>query len=264
MKTWHALAIIAILLFAGCTAVAGPERKTQSELVDVGGHSLNFVVTEGNGPTVLLEAGQGADSSMWSAVQSILANTTDYRVISYDRAGFGKSEADPGDYSIAREVSALEAGLSRLNATGGVIYVAHSYGAFLAQEYAARNPGKVKAFVLADPNTACFNVNGGFDAVWLPPPYQNTSDANKRVLYAYPLTINEMNLVPPYPSVPMVVVTSGFPPVPAGSMAALWRSCQQKLVQGNAHGEYWIAQNSSHLIPIDDPGIIVAAIRKAG
>jgi len=229
-------------------------------MLDVGGHKLNFVVTEGAGATVLLEAGQGADSSMWAAVQGALASTTNYRVISYDRAGFGKSEQDGANYSIAREVAGLEAGLQQLGVNGSMIYVAHSYGAFLAQEYSARNPGKVRAIVLVDPNNVCFNDNGGLSVVWSPPPY-NVSAANQRILYAYPNTIAEMRAVPSYPSVPTIVITSGKPPVPA-NFTALWRECHQQLVQGNAQGEYWLAENNTHFIAQENPALVVAAIEK--
>ena len=255
MQRWHALAIVAFIFIAGCAGT-----RTESKMIDVGGHSLNFVVTEGSGQTVILEAGQGADSTMWAAVQEMLANTTNYRVISYDRAGFGKSEPDPGNYSVAREVSALEAALQKLGGADSVIYVAHSYGAFLAQEYSARNPGKVKALVLVDPNNVCFNDNGGLAAVWAPPPY-NVSEANQRILYAYPGTIAEMRTAPAYPSVPTIVITSGKPPVPSGNMSSLWCECHQKLVDGNPQGELWLAENNTHFIAQENPSLVVAAIK---
>ncbi len=230
-------------------------------MIDVGGHKLNFVVTEGSGSTVLLEAGQGAASSMWAGVQSLLANTTNYRVISYDRAGFGKSEPDSANYSIAREVAGLEAGLQQLGVNGSIIYVAHSYGGFLAQEYAARNPGKVRAIVLVDPNNACFNTQGGLSAVYAPPPY-NVSAANQRILYAYLATVEEIARAPAFPAVPTIVISSGKPPVPAGNMTAIWHQCHQSLAQGNSQGEYWLAENNTHFIAQENPALVVAAIEK--
>ncbi len=259
VKRPHMLLILAIIFLIGCTGISG--RQAKSKMIDVGGHSLNFEVIEGTGQTIILETGQGADSSMWSGVQGILKNTTNYRVISYDRAGFGKSEPGRGNYSIAGEVASLEAGLGRLGVNSSIIYVAHSYGAFLAQEYAARNPGKVRALVLVDPNTACFNNDAsGFASVWSPPPY-NASAANQRILYAYPAIAQHMANVAPYPDVPTIVITSGKPPVPA-NLTALWRACHQKLLESKTHGEFWLAENNSHLIAQENPGLVVAAIEK--
>ena len=103
--------------------------------VDVGGYRLHFKVTSGRKPTVLLEAGGGLDSSSWDAVQEPLARATGSRVISYDRAGLGSSDAATyGSYDIVKEVTALHRGLEKLGLTDNLILVGMSYGAFLVQE----------------------------------------------------------------------------------------------------------------------------------
>ena len=67
--------------------VAGGQR------FDIGGRAL-YLDCRGTGtPTVVLEAGSGADSSTWAAVHDELAATT--RTCAYDRAGRGRS--DPRD-----------------------------------------------------------------------------------------------------------------------------------------------------------------------
>src|SRR5437870_3421999 len=76
-------------------------------LIDVGDHKLHFVVTKAGEPTILLEAGGGADASQWEAIQQKLANETNATIISYNRAGYGKSELPNTPYNLKKEVQDL-------------------------------------------------------------------------------------------------------------------------------------------------------------
>jgi len=256
--------ILSAIILLALIMIMGPSEKhtTTEKSIEVGGNLMNFRITTGNETTILFESGQGADSTQWTLIQDRLANTTNYTMISYDRAGFGKSGMATGEYSIRQEIVMLESGLRQLGVKGEVVYVAHSYGGFLAQAYAADNPAKVKALVLADPNTVCFNEEGGFSTLWKAPPYPNASAANQRVLLAYPQTVREMNAMPPYPkNIPIIVISSGEPPV--GDMTNLWRDCHQKIIEGNPQGEFWLAVENTHNIPGENPALVVAAIKKA-
>ena len=67
-----------------------PPYEARGERHDIGGRSL-YLDCRGEGrPTVVLEAGSGADSATWSAVHDALAATT--RTCAYDRAGRGRSD----------------------------------------------------------------------------------------------------------------------------------------------------------------------------
>src|SRR6476660_5455667 len=63
------------------------------QMVDVGGYRLHINCTGTGSPTVVIDAGLGDWSLMWSWVQGETAKTT--RVCTYDRAGMGFSEAGP-------------------------------------------------------------------------------------------------------------------------------------------------------------------------
>lgn len=126
------------------------------KMVDVGGYRLHFDCVGNGEPTILLEAGGGSFSLGWVSVQSAAANATRTRVCSYDRAGLGWSDENPGPYSIAGEVEALRRGLTVLGVTGKLVFVGHSYGGFMAQLYASRFPQDVIGLVLVDPNTVTF------------------------------------------------------------------------------------------------------------
>ena len=96
----------------------------------IDGHQMHLNCTGEGSPTIVLEAGGGADSLAWSKVQPELSKTT--RVCSYDRAGMGWSTPAPGPRDADAIVSELHAllqqagvdGPNRLNGTlhGGYVY----------------------------------------------------------------------------------------------------------------------------------------------
>ena len=77
-------------------------------LVDVGGYRLKINCTGSGSPIVVLESGLGDALSEWRPVQLQISRFT--RVCSYDRAGYGESDAGPlprTSLQISRELHAL-------------------------------------------------------------------------------------------------------------------------------------------------------------
>lgn len=113
--------------------------------------NLHCVGAEAGGPTVILEGGWTAITPSWRKVQVELAKTT--RVCSYDRAGYGFSDAGP----MPRTALALTQDLEALTKAAGLkapyVLVAHSLGAFNARLFVDRNRDKVAGLVLVDPAT---------------------------------------------------------------------------------------------------------------
>src|SRR5438105_10237 len=81
------------------------------QLVDVGGYHLHVNCTGTGSPTVVIDAGLGDWSTVWSWVQPEVAQTT--RVCTYDRAGSGWSEAGPQPRTAQAFVSDLHAALTQ-------------------------------------------------------------------------------------------------------------------------------------------------------
>src|SRR5690348_16345260 len=130
-------------------------------MVDVGGYRLHFRIIEGSGTPILFESGSGTDLSTWDTILRPLAHTTHATLITYERAGFGKSELDSSNVDVDKHgllqgVEALKTGLEKLGYHGKIMLVASSFGGFYATLFAARNPQAVKATVLIDANLACW------------------------------------------------------------------------------------------------------------
>ncbi|MBO0685944.1 MAG: alpha/beta hydrolase [Candidatus Dormibacteraeota bacterium] len=99
-------------------------------------------------PVVVLEAGHGDAAQAWSGVVPLVAAGT--RVIAYDRAGLGASDADPALPTVDRRLTDLAALIEHARAAPCVL-AGHSWGGILAWALACRRPDLVAGLVLVDP-----------------------------------------------------------------------------------------------------------------
>ena len=118
-------------------------------LVDAGGFRLHLHCTGTGTPAVVLEAALGGSSISWSLVQPSVARLT--RVCSYDRAGFGWSDAGPMPRTAGRVADELRVVLDRGGVPPPYVLVGHSFGGFVMRIFAARHPSDVAGLVLVDP-----------------------------------------------------------------------------------------------------------------
>jgi len=131
------------------TKITYPELGT---MVDVGGHRLHMVVTgkEHDGPTVILEAGQGGFSTHWTNIQSSLSEHV--RVVSYDRAGYGWSETDRQPRDLTRNAHQLRKALDELEIEPPYLLVSHSMGGIFSTVFQTEYAEDVIGMVLVDPS----------------------------------------------------------------------------------------------------------------
>ena len=154
-RTWAGAAILLGLLGNPATATTFPSdayTKPQTLVRVEGARRLNLYC-EGTGrPVILLDAGAGGSSYVWRQVQHPLAATT--RVCTYDRAGFGFSDATPHPTDVVHVVADLHR-LIRSHAFGGpIIYVGHSIAGLYGLRLAADHLDDVAGEVLVDPTVA--------------------------------------------------------------------------------------------------------------
>jgi pimeloyl-ACP methyl ester carboxylesterase len=119
-----------------------------SRLIDVGGGRRLHIRTVGSGgPTVILEPGLGESArAMARWIAPDVARTT--TVVVYDRAGHGRSDAEPArGADAARDLHVL---LERAHVPGPYVLAGHSLGGMFALTYAHRYPAEVGGIVLLD------------------------------------------------------------------------------------------------------------------
>lgn len=148
-----ALLTLALIIGAGCRpasgALAGALDRPGQIVRLADGRGLNFQCSGRGAPTVLLEAGFGADSRAWAKVQPTVSRTT--RVCSYDRAGYGFSDPGPLPRDGAAIARDLDQALAQADIRGPFIVVGHSAGGLYARLFAARRQADIAGLVFLDP-----------------------------------------------------------------------------------------------------------------
>jgi pimeloyl-ACP methyl ester carboxylesterase len=118
-------------------------------LVDVGGFRLHLNCSGEGTPAVVLDAALGGSSISWTLVQPEIARLT--RVCSYDRAGFGWSDAGPMPRTAVRIADELRLLLDRGGVPPPYLLAGHSFGGLVMRIFAHRYRTEVTGLVLVDP-----------------------------------------------------------------------------------------------------------------
>lgn len=159
------LGILIIIAFAYqqiATRVTADKYPPVGKIVDVGDYKLHlYALGEAkNRPTIILESGLGTPSSYkdWENIQSQLSDYT--RIISYDRAGYGWSEAALNERTAEQIADDLYNLLDRAGEQGPYILVGHSFGGFTSQVFSQKYKEDVAGLVLID--SSHIDDDGGF------------------------------------------------------------------------------------------------------
>lgn len=121
------------------------------ELVNIGTHALHLHCTGEGTPTVVLDTVSDGISSYWVYVRPGVAAAT--RVCTYDRSGFGWSEAGAEAADGATAAQELHALLTVAGEEGPYLLTGHSYGANIARLFWSLYSEEVAGIVLVDPGT---------------------------------------------------------------------------------------------------------------
>lgn len=111
--------------------------------------SFHVHVRGSGSPVVVLESGIAASSLSWALVQDRIAAFT--TVVSYDRAGFGFSDAPTHPCTAADAAGDLALVLGGANLQPPYVLVGHSFGGLIVRLYQQQHPEQVAAMVLLDP-----------------------------------------------------------------------------------------------------------------
>ncbi|UOQ77586.1 alpha/beta hydrolase [Hymenobacter sp. 5516J-16] len=266
------LYLAALLL---CLLPLVPQRghaQTVDTLVDVGGYRLHFHIVKGQGTPILFEAGGGDDARVWEQLLKPLAQVTGTTLITYDRAGFGKSEvsreADDTQHGILSGMQGLETGLKKLGYGKEIMLVAHSYGGWYSSLYAARHPKQVKAVVLLDAMLPCFATDdflAGMMRDMQADIAKNKTEHRGRYYQTlnYPATVQAVRNAPFPASVPVMDVVAEQFFIPNPTEAARWKACHQQFAAAQPNRELLTAYGCGHYLFHENPALAVSAIAKA-
>jgi proline iminopeptidase len=123
-------------------------RETQPKRLAVAGTTLAYEEWGLGHPLVCLHGGLGVDSAYLKVPGVLDLAGNGRRVIVFDQRGHGASDPSaPGDYTHARWAEDVRGFMAAL-APGRFALLGHSYGGFIALEFAVRYPDLLTSLVL--------------------------------------------------------------------------------------------------------------------
>lgn len=118
---------------------------------DIGSAKIAYEIYGQGEKILVVDTCLGSCSAEWWHIAEALGHK--FRVLVYDRAGYGRSSVSTigrTPRSIAGELDKL---LCTLEIEENIVIIGHSQGGLYAVEYAIMNPGKVNGLILLDPAT---------------------------------------------------------------------------------------------------------------
>lgn len=268
--------------------------KMPGRLVSVGTHKLHIYCLGQGSPTVVIDSGLGGFSLEWINIQTRIAEKT--KVCTYDRAGYGWSQASTEPRTTRQIAYELHKLLINAEIPGPYILVGHSFGGYNIRYFASLFPESVAGIVLVDashpdqfdrlPKPEVKEINGN-------PAKSNTVTrlipiipvnypegmkqeayllmANGKAVQTYNQeweyfreSAQEVKRINHLPDVPLTVITRGkrvWPHNAYGNESEkVWSEMQDELAELTGQSVHLIASKSGHLVHLDEPQLVISAI----
>jgi pimeloyl-ACP methyl ester carboxylesterase len=277
------LAMLAVLLLVSCS---GRERNMADRMVDIGTHRLHTVVIGEGSPAVVIDGGIGEQCGGYRALQDRIASST--TVVTYDRAGYGSSEAGPLPRDSGTAADELRALLTELNIPGPYVLVGHSLGGLNVEVYANRYPNDVAGMVLLDPPPLSFVLGRDFATLmsmaeqmtveWqaIADRGADSEDAQERAeaVFFRMLASEHREMfdtsarlaegIETFGDIPLVVIAAGVPNPMFGEDAVAyqkyWIEQSRVLSAKSRRGEFVLAKESTHQLHIDAANLVAERV----
>jgi pimeloyl-ACP methyl ester carboxylesterase len=307
MASWQwnvgfAFVVVLFVLLSGFFYERIGERREANRhpapgrLVSVGDHKLHLLCKGSAAPTVVIETGAAEASHFWWPVQDQIAEFA--IVCTYDRAGYGWSEATRAGRTIDDRGEELHTLLANAGIPGPYILVAHSYGGLVVRSFAQNHPGEVAGLVLVDtpeeatifqPDVLDFYakarlmnrvvaIGSRFGVLrllrhwipldrfgfWLVRPAEYAALCDDLAsLELVPMSMRGSEKPGSLGALPVGVITHGQPfPGPFAILEKNWSQGQTRLAALSNNSQLIVARNSNHMIEIDEPHLVVDMVHR--
>ena len=215
-------------------------------------------------PTVVLESGLGDGMETWAALFEDLAEMS--QVFAYNRGGYRKSYSKNRQRDGFTIVAELRALLMMVNLVPPYLLVGHSMGGTYMELFARRYPDEVAGVVFIDARHADFTRRCQAAQVALDDhPSAVTSTllppGARGELKASVLTMHQIKKSPPFPEVPIAVLTGMNKPSEGETFRQIWLATQKELVGLSSHSKHIICRESGHYLHQDNSAAVVDALR---
>jgi pimeloyl-ACP methyl ester carboxylesterase len=285
-------AIVLTLLVARAATI---QPSPTGRLVDAGGYRVHLYCTGSGSPTVMVVG--GGFSFDWGLIQPAIAQTT--RICTYDAVGTAWSDSFPSKtpgraQTCAERVGEIHNLLANAPVPGPYVLVGYSIGGLYARLYAATYPKDVGAMVLVDhaflePGHAVVPATAPDAQTTLPTVISQTpivmgieDDRNfnnlprvNQQLHTWAMSANPVRPTPrtaaecfdavtaananrsrPLGDTPLIVISTL-------NDSPKYEELQRTLLSQSAKSIHMVAANSTHMVIVDQPEVVIEAIRQA-
>ena len=264
-----------------------------SGTVDTGNGRKLFLECHGSGsPTVILESGLRTRGDNWSRADllshggaPVLQEVAKFaRVCTYDRPGttlnpgeVSRSDPAPMPRTALNVVRDLHALLRAAHVPGPYVLVGHSMGGLFIRLYSAMYPEEVSGLVLVDALAEqikpLFKSNDWTTFVGLNSgPLLGFENYKAIETIDFDMSFLQMEREMgngPMEKIPVVILVRGLhvelpasaPPNFSNVLEQAWRKSEELLAAAVPHVQFVIARKSGHYIQLDEPALVVQAIR---
>ncbi len=251
--------------------------------VSMGNRNLSVTCMGEGQPTVVLESGLGDDAGIWANTELQPKIAAFSKVCAYSRAGLGESDPAPGQRTVQDVIDDLEALLADSSMKGPFVLIGHSIGGLIVNMYAHQHPQQVAGLILVDsshPNqegelrkVLPRALNDAFDKHKWPENWDFLAAGNQgETEYIQPGSLTDK---------PVVVLTAdtslldqedidwtkeniwaGYNEDVARVEKEMWKGLQAQYTELSSNTRRTEIRGSSHYIQLDNPEVVVEAIRQ--
>ena len=211
-------------------------------------------------PVIIMEAGYGDYSKTWDHIAEEL---TGYgTVLTYDRAGLGKSEKSSKRGISSEMVKDLRCCLAQLQLKPPYIFIGHSFGGINARLFATFYPEDMLGIVLVDSTPE--NYKESFlpimstefqEAYYKQFVYESSYEEFTFSLSEVDRHCKSMN------DIPLFVLAAGKKAFYSPDAQMKWLQLQEELLRLSSNNKFVIAKQSGHYIQKDEPQYITDAVK---
>lgn len=211
-------------------------------------------------PVIIMEAGYGDYSKAWDHIAEGL---TEYgTVLTYDRAGLGKSGNSSKRRISSEMIKELRSCLEKLQLKPPYIFIGHSFGGINARLFTTFYPENMMGVVLVDSTPE--NYKEDFLPI-MSPEFQEAY--YKQFVYesSYEEFIFSLGEADKHcqsmRNIPLAVLAAGKKAFYLQEAQMKWLQLQEELLRLSSNHKFVIAEQSGHYIQKDEPHYIIDAIK---
>lgn len=247
---------------------------------NIGGRSLAYEVKGEGKPTVILETGLQAESDAWETVFGTVSQFT--RVLRYDRAGRGHSDAGPLPRTAINTAEDLYQLLKVLEISEPCLLVGQSFGSMVIRAFTHFHAEQTCGVILVDPtHEAQFQIISKA----LPPITANTpenirkmhwfwkegfkSPKNNQEQIDFPTSCTQIQAFQCMGDIPLIVLSGGESMQGFAEdretqeqLQALQFKLHEQLSGLSSHSKHVVVDGCGHFVQKDRPEAIIQAIQE--